>query len=132
MAGRPIGEVRDEIDAGNRVEIAAHLGRILRELHAASLDQVRALDTSQEEWLRFLHARRASIAGELGQESALPPGVIDECVVLLEARRSDMQGRLAPLNGDVTADHVSVERREGTWRISGLIDFADAVVAQVE
>lgn len=133
LPGRPIGEARDEIAPGNRVEIAAHLGQILRELHAVPLEQVRALDTSDEGWMQFVRSRMASIASELAEQTALSRQVIDGCAALLKSRvKDESHGPLALLNGDVTADHVLVERRNGAWQISGLIDFADAVVGQVE
>lgn len=133
LPGQPIGEVRVQIEPGNRVEIAAQLGGILRELHDVPLDRVRALDTTREGWERFALARKASIARELAEQTALSPSVIDGCAALLDARWADGLDRcLVLLNGDVTADHVLVEQRGAGWHISGLIDFADALVGPVE
>jgi hygromycin-B 7''-O-kinase len=67
------------------------------------------------------------------QEAALPPAVIDQCAIWLESVWDDVQAdRLVLINGDVTEDHVLVRRQNGVWCISGLIDFADALVGQVE
>jgi hygromycin-B 7''-O-kinase len=133
MPGRPIGEVWDGIPPSNRVEIAAHLGRILRHLHSTPLDSFAALDSSGREWRRFVHLRKAEFVQQFHQEAALSPQVIDQCAAWLNSAWEDVQSeRLVLLNGDVTQDHVLVEQQGGAWRISGLIDFADALIGQVE
>lgn len=133
VPGQPIGQVRAEIAPDNRVEIAAQLGGIVRELHDVPLDWVRALDTTREGWERFVLARKARIARELAEQTTLSPPVIGACVALLDSWwERGLGGPLALLNGDVTADHVLVARRDGKWHISGLIDFADALVGPVE
>jgi hygromycin-B 7''-O-kinase len=133
LPGRPIGEVRDHILPSNRVAIAAHLGHILRRLHATSLDALGALDGSGREWRRFMCSRKGEFAEQFRREKALPPKVIDQCETWLTSVWEDVQSEhLVLLNGDVTQDHVLVQQWDGVWRISGLIDFADALIGQVE
>jgi hygromycin-B 7''-O-kinase len=139
VPGQPIREVRKEIPPSNRADLAAHLGHILQRLHLISLDTIRAAESlgafhaSERAWRRFVRSRRLQFAQQFRQETALPPQVIDQCAAWLECVWDDVQtDRLVLLNGDVTEDHVLVQRQEGLWRISGLIDFADTLIGQVD
>jgi hygromycin-B 7''-O-kinase len=133
VAGRPIGEVRADISPSNRVGIASRLGCILRQLHATPLDAIRALDPSGQDWRQFVRSRKSEFVREFREQEVLPPGVIDQCSAWLESVWNEMQAeRLVLLNGDVTQDHVLVERQAGIWRVSGLIDFGDALIGPAE
>jgi hygromycin-B 7''-O-kinase len=139
LPGQPIREVWKDIPPGNRADVADHLGRILRRLHSIPVDAIQApelllaLSASGREWRRFVRSRRLEFAQHFRQETALPSQIIDQCAAWIESVWDDVQAdRLVLLNGDVTEDHVLVQRQDGLWRISGLIDFADALIGQVD
>jgi hygromycin-B 7''-O-kinase len=133
VPGRPIGEVQADIPPSNRVGIASHLGCILRQLHSTPLDPIRALDPSGQDWQQFVRLRKTEFVREFREREVLPPNVIDQCAEWLESVWNEVQAEhLVLLNGDVTEDHVLVERQDGTWRVSGLIDFGDALIGPAE
>jgi hygromycin-B 7''-O-kinase len=45
---------------------------------------------------------------------------------MVDSVRDDSRN-LVTLNADLTSDHVLLEKRDGQWRISGIIDFGDAM-----
>jgi hygromycin-B 7''-O-kinase len=131
--GVPIREARSQIGTRNRVELACELGEIVRELHQLPLDEVRGLDASSEGWARLVQARETNWAAEQRQQGVLRAAVIDEGLEWLDALRGELEGPpLALLNGDLTEDHLLVERRGDTWRVSALIDFGDTLVGRPE
>jgi len=131
--GKPIREVRREIARANRIEIASCMGQIVRELHRTPLGQVHGLDSAPGGWMRFAQARRTDCVGEHREEGVLPEAVIEQIPTLFEFVEGDLkEPSLVLLNGDLTEDHLLVERQNGRWRVSGLIDFADAFIGQRE
>lgn len=127
--GWPIREVRARLSSEVRGEVAAELGRIVRALHRTPLDQLAGLDTSREGWRRFVAARMERMTAELRATGALPPAVLDQVRPFVASVLREGAARpLCLLNGDLTEDHVLLDHAEGRWRISGLLDFADALV----
>jgi hygromycin-B 7''-O-kinase len=127
--GVPIREVRNRIPLRNRLRIAAELGEIVRELHRVPAASLTSLAHTPASWQQFVHQRQVEVA-----EAALWAGILPEPVVaeipgfLASALAGAEETPLALLNGDLTEDHILLEQRDGKWRISGLIDFGDALV----
>jgi len=133
VPGEPIREVRDDIDDRNLLNIAEELGHRLRHLHAIPLSALRTLDVTRAGWQRYTQQQIARTTAALRRENALPDRVINRIpefvsTVLVEQGAPD----LVLVSGDVTEDHVMLQRCGNTWAISGLIDFADARVAPRE
>jgi hygromycin-B 7''-O-kinase len=136
--GEPIREVRGRISRANMIEIASDMGRIVRELHRTPIAQIKGLDRSPEGWMRFVRSRQESCAEQIRSKGVLPDVVIAEIADLFASARLGCGERpLVLLNGDLTEDHLLLHRssvgyEDGGWRISGLIDFADALIGPRE
>jgi len=133
VPGEPIREVRDDIDDSSLLNIAEELGRRLRHLHAIPLSTLSALDVTRAGWQRYTQQQIVRATAELRRESALPDRVINRVPAFVNTVLAE-QGtpELVLVSGDVTEDHVMLQRCGNTWAISGLIDFADARVAPRE
>jgi len=127
--GVPIREARTLIPHRNLLRIASELGEIVRELHRVPFASLTSLAHTQASWQQYVRQRQAEVA-----ETALWEGILPEPIVaqipgfLAAALAGDEEVPLALLNGDLTEDHILLEQRDGRWRISGLIDFGDALV----
>jgi hygromycin-B 7''-O-kinase len=139
LPGCPVREARHSISPSNHVGIGLQLGRLLRRLHATPLrsiparNSLAALDRSGRAWCQLVRRHKSAFAQQFRRETALSPRVIDQCATWLELVWDDvLTDRLVLLNGDVTEDHVLVQRQNGMWRITGVIDFADALIGQAE
>jgi aminoglycoside phosphotransferase (APT) family kinase protein len=133
IPGKPIREVRDDIDARDLLNIAEELGRRLRHLHAIPLSTLSTLDVTRAGWQHYTQQQIVRATAALRRETALPDRVINRVpafvnMILTEQGTPD----LVLVSGDVTEDHVMLQRCGNTWAISGLIDFADARVAPRE
>lgn len=129
-AGSPIREIRARMSTACLAACAAGLGRLLKRLHslpvrdlafppARRLDNRPALKRTITAALRRLR-RTGSFSAALREDiAARLPGLISPGAKV----------RAALVHGDVTEDHVLLTRRAGSWRLSGLIDFADAAIA---
>jgi len=104
------------------------VGTALAALHAIT---THALDPLTVDWPRFVDAQRTSC-----RDRQLAKGLGAPWVDLVD----DFLGRWTPsddgarvlLHTEVMRQHLLVERREGAWRISGLIDFEPAMLGAPE
>ncbi len=133
LPGRPIREVRAQIPHDNLLDIAADLGRMVHTLHRIPPEPLLAPAGPLEPWERFLKERRKNLAAQNRREGALPLTLLKELPYFLTETLSTMPPSAAVLlNGDLTEDHILLEERDGVWRISALIDFADSLVGPVD
>lgn len=133
VPGEPIREVRENITDLNLLSIAQELGRRLRHLHAVPLTSLSALDVTRAGWQRYTQQQIARTTAALRRETALPGRVIDRVPEFVNTVLAEQHTpELVLVGGDVTQDHVMLQRHGDAWAISGLIDFADARIAPRE
>lgn len=154
VPGEPIREVREAISDKNLMCIAADLGRRVRALHALPLDVVISLDVTAASWQRYVRDQIPRTIKALNRESLLPQRLLGQIPAYVAdvldvapcdraapsvralADSASLAGECDPgcdglvlVSGDITEDHILLREVAGAWRISGLIDFADARVA---
>jgi hygromycin-B 7''-O-kinase len=131
--GEPIREKYEAINQENRLELARNLGQIIRQVHQTPLLNVTRFDTHPDAWRRFLADRRQACLGELPQKTSLPESVLSEVGPFFESIDL-LPPRFSPvlINADLTEDHLLLIHQAGAWRISALIDWADAEVGSPE
>ncbi|MFZ0549015.1 MAG: aminoglycoside phosphotransferase family protein [Candidatus Promineifilaceae bacterium] len=134
LPGSSIREVRDEIPPGEKSAIAQELGWYIRRLHSTPFDEAKVLKAKTADWYAFLGERRKACLEELRDKTTLSLPVLRQIVGLLTSNIFLPPKNFRPclLNGDLTEDHLLLEKRLGEWRISGLIDWADSLVGAVE
>jgi hygromycin-B 7''-O-kinase len=118
VPGTPAEEIWPDLGNTDRIDIARQLGGLMRRLHRQ--EPVKELAT---DWEAFLGER---ISGAEDFHAAGEPwrGWI----------REKLTGFCEPpfspvlLHADITADHVLLSRTAEGWRITGLIDFGDAMM----
>lgn len=126
LEGRAIGAVWPALDREERVDLARQVGALLQRLHAVD---VRACAPIHDDWPAWVNEQRA-VCVERQRGYGLEPDWVRELEVRVAALPALLDPEDAPvfLHADVTDEHVFVERREGRWRVTGLIDFGDAMV----
>ncbi|MBN1933810.1 MAG: aminoglycoside phosphotransferase family protein [Anaerolineae bacterium] len=127
--GQPIREVRAQISPENRVEVAASLGAMTHELHGIPLARVARVENPRNDWPAFRRQRLANCLTELETKAGLSALVLDEMIAFVAVQTSTESAPVMLVNGDLTEDHVLLEEQGGRWRVSGLLDFADALIA---
>lgn len=130
LPGRPIREVRKDIPSDQLQDLAHELGRRLHALHSVPITGLRELDAARSGWEDYVATQIPRTVKELRRESTLPAGILADIPDFVRSTAAaDRSAPLVLVNGDVTEDHLLLERGDGTWTISGLIDFADSRVA---
>ena len=124
--GRPFDELQAEMTPAALLEVAAQTGRMIRRLHAVDPEPLAAIDKG-EPWAALVDRRRREVLPELLDRGLIVPGIVPELQALLDeavaASRTAMQ---VVVHGDLNAEHLLIEERNGRWDVSALIDFGDA------
>lgn len=130
VPGRPIGEVWGRLEPEEQVALARELGALLARLHALDTSGCALLRAADpRDWGQGL-ARDALARQEAG---GLDPAWRDDFARLLEELGPPAApSREVLLHADVTDEHVFLERRDGAWHVTGLIDFGDAALGDPE
>ena len=101
------------------------LGRVVRLAHETPL-RVGAWPMPST-WGEFVSHRLLGLVDRLQETMAFSASVFKEIDALLGAT-DWFAARPRLLHGDLTADHLLVAERDGRWNMTGLIDWADALV----
>lgn len=126
VEGRPVRELRDELTHCDLVDVAGRLGDIVRALHDTDVTTLEQL-TLHETEPRISSRRKVEVVKELRDKRLLPDSVIDEMAAFLESTTTEHGAHpLVLVHGDLTEDHLLLEKRDGRWAITGLIDLGDA------
>jgi hygromycin-B 7''-O-kinase len=133
LPGEPMSLVWDTLSLGERCELAAQAGAVVRALHSTPVERLRAFSHSPAHWVRQMQARAARCA-EFLHLYGLTPLALPTLTTYLHTNLYDLRADFEPrlLNADLHGDHLLVERQRGRWCVTGLIDFGDAEVGPVE
>jgi hygromycin-B 7''-O-kinase len=104
------------------------VGAALAALHATATDELAPLAV---DWPRFMDAQRASCRDRQLARGLGAPWVDAVGDFLARWTPSDDGARVL-LHTEVMREHLLVERREGAWHITGLIDFEPAMLGAPE
>jgi hygromycin-B 7''-O-kinase len=128
VPGISLAEAWPEIDARGRHRLMRETGTALAALHATPAD---GFAYPGAEWPRFVEGQRATCpARQLGRGLAAPWVEAVEAFLARWTPRDD--GARGFLHTEVMKEHVLVAQRGGEWRVTGLIDFEDAMVGAPE
>ena len=126
VEGIPLREVWPSIGASDRAQIAAQCGGLLRLLHEAS---TKGLEEIAVDWPSFVQTQilecRDQIAGS-GLDKHWSDAVAEFTSTLPPLYEPGFRPVL--LSADVTDEHILVGERGGRWKLTGFVDFGDAML----
>jgi hygromycin-B 7''-O-kinase len=130
VPGVQIEAVLPSLDAADLERIAAELGQFMRAFHAVT---VPGFERPFGPWRRYLEQRLAG-ARELHRSRGVDPARVEQIVAFLADNAPALRSLGPPelVHADLTAEHVMLARAGGRWRLSGVLDLADAMVAPAE
>lgn len=124
--GEPIRTLYAELAPLEKLLIARQVGQVLQTVHQAAVDRQQPFTS----WPDFLHQRFSGCLSEIGETMLLPDALLSEIELFLTQMVPELEGEPAVLvNADLTDDHVLLIQEEGRWRLSVIIDWADAEIA---
>jgi len=123
LPGRSLAEAWPEIGIGERPALIREVGEALAALHAIRSDEIAPVAI---DWPGFMEAQRASCR-DRQLATRLPLPWVDAVDDFLARWMPKDDGSRALLHTEVMREHLLVDRPEGAWRLSGLVDFEDAL-----
>jgi hygromycin-B 7''-O-kinase len=128
LEGLPAQDVWERVPEPDRLRAFEDLGRAVARLHALSVPGLAAI----ERWPDVAAAQRAGWPAR-AREHGLPPSFVEEGTALLARVAPDVEALpTVPVHADLTWEHALLREAGGRWRLTGLLDFADALQAPVE
>jgi len=118
VPGVPAGEVWDGLDDQDRVLLVAHLGNIMAQLH-----QHPSIPQLATDWQTFLEARLSRWL-----EHHQPAGPWIPWLAERLDHFSEPSFEPVLLHADITGENILLSKSGSRWRISGFIDFGDAMM----
>ncbi|HEY1927638.1 MAG TPA: phosphotransferase [Caulobacteraceae bacterium] len=127
VPGIAMGEVLGELDEADLERIAEELGAFTCAFHAVP---PAGFERSFGPWPRYLQACLDD-AQALHRGRGNSAEQVADIVSFLAPRRSWLEALGPPvlIHADLTDEHVLVAETGGRWRVSGVLDLADAMVA---
>ena len=125
-SGRTLQELKPEIPRPALLKIAAQTGRMVRAIHAVDRLPLAGIDKG-EPWDTLIQRRRRQVLPELIGRRLITAPVAAELAAILDEVVAAARGLpRVVVHGDLNADHLLLEERNGGWVVSALIDFGDA------
>jgi hygromycin-B 7''-O-kinase len=130
LEGTNFYDLRQELSPEERSVIAAALGESLRALHALPSDR---LARPRPDWRTFLQERIGT-----ARTIHAAKGVAEPWLTRIEEYLDRHAGAMLALPGDrllhadLHYEHVFLRREDDSWRLGGIIDFADAMAGAAE
>lgn len=127
VPGAPMQDVLTNLAEAEIEAIAAELGQFIRALHAVA---VPGFERPFGPWPRYLDGRLAG-AQALHLERGVDPARVEQIIALLARREAPLRALGPPVlvHADLTGEHVMLAREGGRWRLAGVLDLADAMMA---
>jgi hygromycin-B 7''-O-kinase len=130
LEGRSLGEIRSAMQPNDLHRLAAELGSLVRTLHEIDLRDTKVLRLAWDAYLAMLATFEADCIDRQRTWAALPDHLRQHIPDYLAAHplHIDMGKRPVLIHADITVDHVLLQKDDLGWRITGLIDWGDALV----
>jgi len=127
VEGVAVGTRWPDLSAEERVGIAQQLGALMARLHAVDPASCAPIAQDWSAWVSDARAQAVARQRARGIDETWASALAAYVEALPPMGLPD-GGRPVFLHADLTDDHVLVQRRDGQWHVTGLIDFADAMV----
>jgi len=130
VPGVQIQHVMSDLGTADYAAVAADLGDFMRSFHGI---QIADFGRDFGPWPAYL-ARNIRDAAHIHRARGNSADWADAIAALL-AREETRLARLGPpvlVHGDLIPEHVMLHRVSGRWRLAGVLDLADAMLAPAE
>ena len=134
IPGQPLDRLRGRLSAGERIDIAGQLGRAMALFHRTPISAQAPIRRAQGGWDSLCQARRRQLYADLDRLDGWPARLLTQLRAFAVSPQVDAYLREPQVlvHGDLTCYHVYARQRAGRWRIAGLIDLGNALMAPPE
>jgi hygromycin-B 7''-O-kinase len=128
VPGRNIATVWSDLDRRTQIALATELGTIIARLHAVDTTGLTALE---HDWSAFMRQQRDRCLAKHAEAGASEAWQAEIARYVQSVPVLDEPGSLPVLlHADLTDEHLMVAQQGGAWRVTGIIDWADAMLGQ--
>jgi hygromycin-B 7''-O-kinase len=133
LPGMTIGEAWNQLTDSMKLDIAANLGQMIRQLHATPLIPGPYFSPDWAPFIYFLERQRRTCRTRLQDSGCIPDHFLNQINSYLLPIQQLVDPDCSPhlVHADLTRDHLLGYINAGRWRITGLIDFGDARVGNL-
>ncbi|HTN88247.1 MAG TPA: aminoglycoside 3'-phosphotransferase/choline kinase family protein [Sorangium sp.] len=130
LPGRTLEEAWPAMDGAERVAALARIGEIMRAAHALPTGGLEGIDLG---WDAFVERQIAGCEAR-HRRMGLPEHLVSQIPSYLESARPLLPRSVVPvlLTGEYTPENLLVTQTDEGWRVTGMIDFADACLGPRE
>lgn len=123
VPGVAIRECFVDLPSCDRRALAREVGWLLRQVHDTAVSET----TLSKSWPDFMARRQAACLQELRNIPLFGPHLLEQIEQFLTAMEPELRTMPAVLlHADLTEDHAFVMPDEHSWRLTAVIDWADA------
>lgn len=130
LPGTSYGEVDTHVSGDDKQALVRSLGQIIRQVHLLPLHDARVLAPSWDAFYASLAHLRAMYTSDPERWRLMPERLVAafDAYLLPDDQLIDRSSPPHLLHADLTGDHVIGRFEDGHWRMTGIIDFGDAMV----
>lgn len=130
LKGTLLENLWNTLSHSNKLVIIKELGSLIREVHSLSIN---GLDSIDCHWVTFIKNQIKDCV-ENHKTKRLPNSLLGQIPSYIEGIKRSLLKIEKPvlLTGEYTPMNLLVTNAEGTWHISGLIDFGDAMLGHYQ
>ena len=127
-SGHTLNDVRSEITRDELMSISRRVGLVVKALHETDVGAFDGLHTG-ESWDDLVDRRGREVLAELFDRGLIGPRVVEELAdILCDAIINSKRNPRTVVHGDLESDHILLDRMDGEWRVTSVIDFGDAKI----
>ena len=134
VRGIPFPEARAAIPADGLRRLASEFGEAMRGFHSGAAairaGQSAAAGLASPTWDSLCRGRRDIFLRETDKIKSLPSDLVQ--ALRQRAAGDPPDGERVLAHADLCGEHLIVEEKGGRWRLAGLIDVADALLAPAD
>lgn len=130
LPGVALESVWRDLSHGEKKSILEWIGRSMAEVHSVPVRELQDLDPP---WPEFIDRQRKGFL-DRHKRHRMPEWFLSETPLFIRDLESFFRDSFEPviLTGEYTPFNLLAERVAGSWRISGMIDFGDAMIGRRE
>lgn len=129
IRGAPLADVWTQLDVAARERVMRQAGEALAALHALPLHglPLDGLNAAATPWAEFIADRHAHCV-QRQRDAGLAEPWLERIAHWLDAHPPPFEGRVALLHTEVMREHLFAVQHDGSWQLSGLIDFEPSML----
>nr|WP_272508330.1 aminoglycoside phosphotransferase family protein [Paenisporosarcina quisquiliarum] len=126
VPGELLIDIWDELSANEKIGVAHDLGLLISQMHQLDISKYRVLENSFESWISL---QKENVVKHHASTD-LAPHLLEEVQDYIASFLPSSEKVL--LTGEYTPFNLLMNKVNGQWKLTGLIDFADCFIGEPE